>query len=325
MPIIYLPKNINFETTAIFFKQLKSNFLTEDVYIDINQLQFSTPTSMLIIGSKLKAWRAARESKQLRTGFKKVINSEAISYLGHLGFFDFIGSKKNVGKKMGEAFGSETYVPIIKIEKPKFDTLDNWYENIISSVRGLANVLAGTKHNTEEHRFYLYTLREIVRNVFEHSQADECFICGQRWGNGKVEIAIVDEGIGLLSSLNRSHKLLNDGDAINLAIKPGVSATNNITTVENIYDNSGYGLYVLSEVVSNFGCFTLGSGSKRLISTFGKQSIDDLDFNGTFIGLELNNTPKHFSDILKDVIACGEKETQDYAKASSASKMSKLL
>lgn len=325
MPIIYLPKNINFETTAIFFKQLENNFLTEDVYIDINQLQFSTPTSMLIIGSKLKAWRAARESKQLRTGFKKVINSEAISYLRHLGFFDFIGSKKNVGKKMGEAFGSETYVPIIKIEKPKFDTLDNWYESIISSVRGLANVLAGTKHDTEEHRFYLYALREIVRNVFEHSQVDECFISGQRWGNGKVEIAIVDEGIGLLASLNRSHKLCNEEDAIRLAIKPGVSATNDITVAENIYDNSGYGLYVLSEVVANFGCFTLGSGSKRLISTLEKQSIDTLEFNGTYVGLELNKAPKQFSDILKDVIASGEQEAQNYAKASSASKMSKLL
>lgn len=325
MPIIYLPKNINLETTAIFFKQLESNFLTEDVYIDINKVQFSTPTSMLLIGSKLKAWRAARSSKQLRTGFKKVINSEAISYLGHMGFFDFIGSKKNVGKKMGEALGSETYVPIIKIKKPQFDTLDNWYSSIISSVRSLANVLAGTKYDTEEHKFYLYTLREVVRNVFEHSHADECFICGQRWGSGKVEIAVVDEGIGLQASLNRSHKLCNEEEAIRLAIKPGVSATNYIKDTENIYDNSGYGLYVLSEVVAKFGSFTLGSGSKRLISTLGKQAIDNLEFNGTFIGLELHKAPKHFSGLLEDVIACGEQEAQDHAKASSASKMTKLL
>ena len=53
MTIIYLPKNITPETTAIFFKQLESHSFTKDIYIDINQLQFSTPTSMLIIGSKL--------------------------------------------------------------------------------------------------------------------------------------------------------------------------------------------------------------------------------------------------------------------------------
>ena len=116
MPIIYLPKNINLETTAIFFKQLESNFLTEDVYIDINKVQFSTPTSMLLIGSKLKAWRAARSSKQLRTGFKKVINSEAISYLGHMGFFDFIGSKKMSEKKWGKHLALKHMFQLLKLK-----------------------------------------------------------------------------------------------------------------------------------------------------------------------------------------------------------------
>jgi len=324
MYIINLPRNINADTTPSFFKELESNSLTEDVCIDFNSIQFSTPTSMLIIGSKLRKWRVARNEKKLRTAIKKIRETEAMSYLGHLGFFDFIGSKKDFGRRMGEANGSATYVPIINIKRPEFSTLDNWYSSIISYVRGLANVLSGTKEDTEEHRFYLYTLREIVRNVFEHSQVDECFICGQRWSNGKVEIAIADEGVGLSTSLNRSHIVDSEEEAIKLAIKPGVSATNNITDIENTYDNSGYGLYVLSEVVSNFGCFTLGSNSTRLINRSGDENIDKFTFNGTFIGIELTNAPKHFSEMLNDIIASGEKEASNCGKASSASKMSKL-
>ncbi|MGR6781762.1 ATP-binding protein [Moritella viscosa] len=325
MYIINLPRNINADTTPSFFKELESNSLTKDVSINLNSVQFSTPTSMLIIGSKLRKWRAVRNENKLRTALKPIKDSEAMGYLGHLGFLDFIGSKKDFGKKMGEANGSATYVPITNIKRPQFSTLDNWYSSIISSVRGLANVLAGTKEDTEEHRFYLYTLREIVRNVFEHSQVDECFICGQRWSNGKVEIAIADEGIGISTSLNRSHSVDNEEDAIKLAIKPGVSATNNIADIENTFDNSGYGLYVLSEVVANFGCFTLGSNSARLINRAGNTSIDKFTFNGTFIGIEIDKAPKQFSEMLKDIIASGEQEAKNYGRVSSASKMSKLL
>jgi hypothetical protein len=325
MYIINLPRIINADTAPSFFKVLESNSSTEDVCINFNSIQFSTPTSILIVGSKLRKWRVARNEKKLRTAIKNIQESEAMSYLGHLGFFDFIGSKKDFGKKMGEANGSVTYVPIINIKRPQFNTLDNWYSSIISSVRGLANVLAGTKDDTEEHRFYLYTLREIVRNAFEHSQVDECFICGQRWSNGKVEIAIADEGVGISTSLSRSYSLNNEEEAIKLAIKPGVSATNSIMDIDNTFDNSGYGLYVLSEVVSNFGCFTLGSNSTRLINKSGNETIDKFTFNGTFIGIELDKAPKYFSEMLKDIITSGEKIATNYRKSSTASKMSKLL
>ncbi|MBY8317179.1 hypothetical protein KW543_15605 [Vibrio fluvialis] len=322
---INIPRRISIGTVTDLISTLDKNVDTPDVKINFNNAEFATPTSSLLLGSKLRNWYSLRKNKGIRTALNASKASSAIGYLGHLGFFDFLGSNQNIGNKMGQAKGSSTYVPIIKVCRPQFFELSGWYSDIISSVRGLANILAGTASDTEEHRFYLYTLREVVRNVFEHSEVDECFICGQRWIDGRVEIAILDEGVGISSSLSRSHNIKNDVDALKLAIRPGISSTNRIHLKENKYDNSGYGLYVLSEVISSFGSFTIGSNLKRLRLSGQDIVVENCCFRGTYLGIELKGAPKHFSSMLKDIIKSGEQEAQIQGRANTASKMSKLI
>ena len=89
---------------------------------------------------------------------------------------------------VGQASGSGTYLPITRISKPDFNSdienIRDWYEKIMSAARRLARVVSGTVEDTQENRLYNYALREIIRNVFEHSGATECYVCGQRWYNG---------------------------------------------------------------------------------------------------------------------------------------------
>ena len=62
----------------------------------------------------------------------------------------------------------------------------------------LATVLTADK---QAQYLRTYILRELMRNVPEHSGADDLWVCGQHWIDGDAEIAIIDEGIGIKESL----------------------------------------------------------------------------------------------------------------------------
>lgn len=315
-----MPKEISLNAVTEFIKKLDASEDMNEVGLDMNSIEFVTPTSMLLCGGKIRRWRLTRQEKGLVTKLGKPAHSDALMYMRHMGFFDYIQTKTDHGKKMGKARGSASYVPIRQLDRPEFTDRKSWYESIVSSIRPLANVLAGSFLDSEEHRFYIYTLREIVRNVFEHSESESCFICGQRWADGRVEISLLDEGIGLLNSLSKSHAIDNDNIAIKMAIEPGISSTNKLNDQDNKYDNSGYGLFVLSEVVSAFGEFTIGSNTRR-ITIKGKQSSTvETNFRGTYVGIKINKAPKDFTQLLSDVIEYGEAEAKNSISASSASK-----
>lgn len=109
-----------------------------------------------------------------------------------------------------------------------------------------------------------------------------------------------------------------------MAIKPGISSTSNIDQSENIYDNSGFGLYVLSELSSSFGWYVLGSGTSRIVGHSQEKSEEELNFSGTYFGMQLLRSPSQFSGILKDIITAGEKEAEASGITKKASGMSKL-
>lgn len=327
MTTIFFPERFDRDTLTPFFEQLEFHQDTPDVCVDCSTLRYSYPTAMLVAGSKLRKWITNRQQKKLNTTKSGHNSPNSVhSYLMHLGFFDFI--LMGGGNQVGQARGSSAYLPITRIVKPAFDAsseeLQIWYDKIMSSVRGLARVVSGTVEDTEENRLYNYALREIIRNVFEHSEATECYVCGQRWWNGKVEIAVIDEGVGIANSLKRSHRVPSDNEALAMAIKPGVSRTSNINQAQNIYDNSGFGLYVLSQLATSFGWYVLGSGTARLVGHANNSSQEALNFSGTYFGMQLHRAPQQFSQLLNDIISSGEAEAEASGISKKASGMSKL-
>lgn len=328
MHTIYFPSRFDRDTLHGFFEELDSNLNTEEVTLDCSSLRYSFPTAMLVAGSKIRTWVRHRHENKLITKKAGVNSSQSVhSYLSHLGFFDYI--LMGEGNAVGAASGSGTYLPITRISKPDFNSdvedVNEWYEKIMSAARRLARVVSGTVEDTQENRLYNYALREIIRNVFEHSGATECYVCGQRWYNGKVEIAVVDEGIGIAESLRKSFELENDMEALNMAIKPGVSRTSNLSESENVYENSGFGLYVLSQLSTNFGWYVLGSGTSRLVGHNREIAEEKLNFSGTYFGMQLYNPPKQFGGTLSDIISVGEQEAKESGIKKKASGMSRLL
>jgi len=325
MTTILVPERFERDSLTPFFEELDFYRDVDNVCLDVGNLKFSYPTAMLVAGAKVREWVLYRHQNGLKSRRAGVDPSRrVISYLMHLGFFDFI--RMGVGKSVGEAGGSSSYLPITRVTRPDFNPFDHsvtdWYESIQHEANRLAKVLS---HNNEDAlSTYAYAIREIIRNVFEHSNTEECFICGQRWWGGKVEISIIDEGVGISSTLRESYDIKTDEHALQLAIRPGVSRTN-AHAAQNVFDNSGFGLFVLSEVGNRFGWFAIGSGSKRLIGTGGHHEVEDFSFPGTFIGIQLFKPVVNFGSVLDEIIEQGEKLSDQSGISKRASGASKLV
>lgn len=177
--------------------------------------------------------------KQIRDRYKEIPfnleynqNNSRVNYAGHMGFFKVISEKIDVGKMPGEANGNENYIPITEIgfskihkdeiDKGKFVVMGEVVEKEASR---LAKILS--RHDKEMNILLTYLIREILRNIPEHAEVEQAWICGQYWPDKTAEIAIVDEGIGIKKSLrkNKIHRecIETDEDALKFAIKAGIS------------------------------------------------------------------------------------------------------
>lgn len=310
---IHLPRRFDRDELAPLFAALDAAIDEPTVCVDFSTLTYSYPTAMLVAGSKLRKWVEYRSNQGYHSVRQGIDASKTVhSYLMHLGFFDFIHMDE--GNRVGEARGSTRYLPITRITIPPYDpdvtTVAEWHGLIMSQSRRLAGVLAGSHDDSEELRTYAYSIREIIRNVFEHSQATECYICGQRWFNRQAEIAIIDEGCGASRTIRQAYHVADDADALKTALLPGASRTNSLKEEDNIYGNSGFGLYVLSSLAASFGWFAIGSGNARIIGYNNTERIaQPFSFSGTFFGMRLNKQPRIFRAVLNDIIIAGEEES----------------
>jgi hypothetical protein len=326
--VVTFPKRLERQSILQLLNDLDSSCRLDHVILDFSQLGFSLPVAMLVSGSKLRDWWRYRDECGY-TSECRGINRDiaAHSYLMHLGFFDFIHVP--IGKQVGYARGSNRYLPITRVSRPRSniykDGLEQWYTEIEALARKLGAVLSGSHDDTEELRTYTYCIREIIRNVFEHSGADECFICGQRWSNGSTEIALIDEGIGITATLSENFQIENDEAALAYCIRPGVSRISGDEFVANLYDNSGFGLFILTQLAASFGWFVLGSGDAQLIGRGQSRETQRTSFSGTYFGMRLTNSPKDFGSVISEIIMEGENEAKVNGIHTRASGRTRLI
>lgn len=138
-----------------------------------------------------------------------------------------------------------------------------------------------------------YSLREVFRNVLEHSRAEAIWYAAQHWPEtSKVELCILDEGIGIAQSLRRNPHLAihTDQDALDLALLPGISGVafrGGPKQRRDPWANSGYGLFMTSQLCRRGGSFVVLSGNSGVsITEAGKERLDCV-FGGTAIRLQL--------------------------------------
>jgi hypothetical protein len=287
---ICLPTKSDLASTLGFARNLDEYVRHKKLIVDFGEKRFFSPFSMLFIASKFKSLRAKNLSQHLEPKGHK-----AHTYLAHMGFFHMCGFDFERG--MGEALGNDNYLPITRLERnslyvaptDRHEVLQNLIER---RAEKLALVIARDKQkNTDLFDALSYSIREVMRNVFEHSQARSLYYCAQYWPkSNKVEFAIADFGIGIRRGLgeNPNFRFDTDKQAIEYSLLPSVSGKTHLPRRSDDWHNSGYGLYMTNRLARNGGSFLLASGETAVNLSRKTKGNYETSFPGTALRFNLD-------------------------------------
>jgi hypothetical protein len=317
------PQHLNVDAALKLLADVR-NDNDSSVSIDFGDLDYAESSASLLLATELKTIR-----KQRRNDSFNAPNSDretgAHGYLKHIGFFRHLGL--SIGKAPGQASGSEAYFPITIVDIRKLRSC--WPAEAARPVgklvafeaENLAKILTQS-NSIKVWRPVSYCLREIIRNVFEHAQTDTCALAAQRYG-GSIEIAIADTGVGILGSLRQTFRdLQDDAEALGMALRPGVSRVPAEEAGDEDWGNSGFGLYVLSEIGRRAGSFLLLSGRAYVkLARSGATDTVPSRFTGTFLKLEVERPKgKNFEGFIQEIIKEGERAAATLPSPRRASK-----
>lgn len=290
MYVIQVPNRLTFETASKFGCELLNVPLTHEEYIlDFRGVGRVEPFALIYLGSEFQRFHKRLGGRKL-----KVRNHDHMSYADHMGFFRSFGVE---GAKQQKASGSNRYIPIKiksveKLTERAFDEGKEVGDVIEDSCEELAAMLA-RKDAGDLYDTLVYSFREIMRNVVEHSNAEQFAFCAQYWPSySKVEAAIIDRGDGLTYSLKRNPNLdiKNDHDSLNFALMPGISgrAYKGAPKQRGNWANSGYGLYMTSRLARQGGSFFIASGDTGMYLSEEKRRHLETPFKGVALNLSFN-------------------------------------
>lgn len=295
MKTLYYPNSCAIDDVLAFCADLDGSNNVDELTVDFSHMGRVEPFAMLFVARRLRTFEV--ENRRIKVSYT---NYEPHSYVGHMGFFKSFGL--NFGKNPGEANGNNTYLPltILRTQSIRDEANKEWKseQDIIErKAAELASILSQEKDGNLVDVF-TYSLREIVRNVVEHSESKQLAYCAQYWpAYHKVEIAILDAGIGLRESISKNPfvEVRNDSDAIQQVLMPAISSKNYKGAVIDTNDpwhNSGFGLYMTNRLCRNGGEFFICSGKHGiLLNDEGKRHLDlGLDYSGTVVKMVLDTS-----------------------------------
>lgn len=244
-----------------------------EIRIDFQHTQFFTPFAMMFIIHQIENYKL-----RYKAAILVLENFKHLEWPERMGFFSaldahVIGGKNTSGLRPFDS-RSDDFLPITTVYTKDFKNefgrgLIELNEAVdretIRLTRTLTQLGSGYTFDTVQ-----YSLREIVRNVFEHSGSDNVRYCAQYWRTtNTVELIISDFGMGIYNSLvrNPTFKNILERDALHFACLPGVSGNAQAMkerASSNPWRNSGYGLYMTSRLCRNDGDFLIINSNQHL-------------------------------------------------------------
>lgn len=291
---IFAPRQFDLPSALEFSAQLAALPDNPQFEIDFSKVGLVEPFPMLLIASELRKLNARRPEPEITCS-----GVDHMTYAAHMGFFQCFGLAH--GNAPGQARGGATYLPITV-----FDTEEVERGAAISGIEVGSHIEATSQNLSRllcqggEGPLFdtlTYSIREIMRNAVEHSKADRFDICAQYWpSNKRVEVAILDRGIGLRATLARNPHIdvSDDKKAINFALMPAISGRafkgSKIQKKGN-WTNSGFGLYMTNRICRNGGTFFIASGnSSMLLTKSGGKRYYDCAIEGTAVRMVIDTS-----------------------------------
>lgn len=267
----------------------------DELVIDFAGMGRVEPFAMVYVAKQIKDFmRQSIGTKVKCRGF------ETKDYAANMAFFRAFGLKH--GKEPSSSTGSDRFVPftILRIQTIVDEASKEWQaeqEIIERRSAQLAKILAQQESSNLVDAL-TFSIREIMRNVYEHSKSKSIEYCAQYWPTyHRVEIVIVDNGIGLKSSLSTNPyiEIDTDCDAIQQALMPAISSKNYKGARINKDDpwhNSGFGLYMINRICRLGGSFIICSGDHGIkLDEKGKYHINlGHHCKGTAVRMVLNTS-----------------------------------
>lgn len=288
---IIVPSRLTFQNSIEFARKLRLIESYQEIEFDFTNLMQIDPFSLLFVSSEIQRCRS-----RLKNSKFTVTHFEHCTYPAHMGFFQAFGV--NFGKRPGEAKGSSTYIPINifntkEIKNDARELMINPAELLESKAKDISNILTqGEEGDLNE--VLTYCLREIFRNVIEHSHSEQFGFCAQYLPTKhRVSFSIIDRGIGLKESLKNNPRLElnNDEQAIKAALQPATSGKiykGQKRKPKGEWANSGYGLFMTSNICKRGGGFFVASGELGYYISENKERLLETPFKGTALNLALD-------------------------------------
>lgn len=313
--IINAPKKLTFTSSFDFITQFSQAIEDSDhIIIDFSQMGWATPGGMVLFAAGIRGllYQCNRVSRPKLS----VRGHDTCEYPRNIGFFHAIGVDD---EQEPVNYSSSEYIPVTRrniesLIKHGSDEEGSIHSKVEARAKQVASVLA--RGNEELTKVLEYCLREMFRNIFEHSKTKFCWYCGQYWpSKDRVDFAFADIGIGLLESLNRhpSLSVKTDQEAVELALQAGITGQPGKSlwseTSGPEYANSGYGLYIASELVRSFGKFSIHSKSHGITLLGQNVKKSEGFFPGTAVVLSINPSKiagKSIKSFVTDITKTGE-------------------
>lgn len=259
--------NLTFKNSLDYTIYLSNHIPKDDDEFNFVTVETCEPFPMLVTSTAIRQYRKRIVEHVSHDTKPKNCNN---TYADTMRFYRATGINK--GKSFDIDYGNCNYLPITRLDLKDLrdesrSNLEYIQDNIERKAIDMATVLS--RNSLQLKKLLKYVLTEIMRNVPEHSNADSIWYCAQYWPTkDRVELAIIDEGIGIKNSLlsNYAYNDIIDSDrtALEYALKPGISSKFAPGTTNNAKDewaNSGFGLYMISSLCANLeGSFTIASG-----------------------------------------------------------------
>ncbi|RYJ42884.1 hypothetical protein [Flavobacterium beibuense] len=327
--IILVPKYLFFEDTIEFINSFKDLRNSKKYIFDFKNLIRIDSISLLLLSSEIHLFKKANsESEFIAKNFTHC------TYPAHMGFFQSFGL--NHGKFPGEAKNNNRYIPIRiyktnDIKQVARDMFVNPGEILEDFAAEISNVLTQGK---DENLFEIlkYCVREILRNIVEHSESDKFGFCAQYLPSlNKVSFAVLDRGIGIRKSISNNPKLniSTDLEAIQQSLLPGVSGkvyAGQKRKPKGEWANSGYGLFMTSNICLNGGSFFIASGNNGIFKSEKEDKIINIKIDGTALNLTINlNQKNDLNEVLKNLRDNVSSKVNITASKSSMNKHTRSL
>jgi len=240
--LVHLPNSAFLGNIDFFLSSLDLTSLPGSLTVTANKKWISIhPVVLSLVASLgLKVGQGNTQCEELTAASK--------NYIVRMGLLKVLGVASEISMVEHEPAGR--FIPVTQIRTPSEAS------TFITDMIPLLHL------EVEQSQTVGYIVSELVSNVIEHAQSPHgAVICAQYYRkSNSIRIGIADTGIGIKSTITRSHPAQTDLEAIRLALRPGVTGT---TKKEGgTEQNAGAGLFFIKSIANvNRDFFVIYSGN----------------------------------------------------------------